>query len=135
MPFDNIDDYISGFPEEIQGILNKVRGIIKAAAPDAEETINYGIPTFRLHGNLVHFAANSRHLGFYPSPSALEVFKNELSGFGTSKGAVRFPYKSEIPYDLIAKIVIYRLEENLEKAYKKSAEAKSKPVRKADRNE
>jgi uncharacterized protein YdhG (YjbR/CyaY superfamily) len=86
-----IDEYIAGFPEEVQGILEKLRGVIRAAAPDAAETINYQIPTFTLAGNLVHFAAYKNHIGFYPAPSGIAEFENELSPYEKAKGSVKFP--------------------------------------------
>lgn len=111
-----IDKYISGFPKDIQQILSKVRATIQESAPDAEETINYGIPTFTLMGNLVHFAAFKSHIGFYPTPSGIEKFKKELSAYEGAKGSVKFPLEQPIPYALISKIVKFRVKENLEKA-------------------
>ena len=112
----NIQEYISGFPPEIQLILNKIRITIRKVAPEAEETINYHIPTFKYFGNLVHFAAYKSHIGFYPTPSGIEKFKKELSAYDLSKGTVRFPLNKPIPYELIQKITAYRVKENLEKA-------------------
>ena len=112
----NIDDYIAGFPLDVQRILQKVRATIKEAAPDAEEAISYQMPTFRLEGNLVHFAAFKNHIGLYPTPSGTERFRKELSSYETGKGSIRFPLDKPIPYDLIAKIVKFRVRENLEKA-------------------
>lgn len=120
----NIDEYISGFPEDIQAILQKVRATIRESAPDAEETISYQIPTFTLEGNLVHFAAFKKHIGFYPAPSGIEKFKTELSSYEGAKGSVKFPLDKPIPYDLIREIVEFRVRENIEKA-----EAKRKKVR------
>jgi uncharacterized protein YdhG (YjbR/CyaY superfamily) len=111
-----IDEYIAGFPDEVQGILKKIRQTIKAAAPDAEETIRYQIPTFTLKGNLVHFAAFKKHIGFYPTSTAIERFKDELSLYEGAKGTVRFPLDKPIPLALISKIVKFRIKENLEKA-------------------
>ncbi|MGZ8541669.1 MAG: iron chaperone, partial [Chitinophagaceae bacterium] len=82
----NIDEYIEGFPKDIQLILEELRSVIRKAAPGAEETINYGIPTFTLNGNLVHFAAYKNHIGFYPTPSGIEAFKKELSIYEGAKG-------------------------------------------------
>ncbi|MBL8814515.1 MAG: DUF1801 domain-containing protein [Planctomyces sp.] len=110
-----IDSYIAGFPEDIQRILTKLRGVIKKAAPDAEEAIKYQIPTFVLNGNLVHFAAFQKHIGFYPTPSGIEQFKDELSVYKSAKGSIQFPLDSAIPYSLITKIVKFRLKENLAK--------------------
>jgi uncharacterized protein YdhG (YjbR/CyaY superfamily) len=111
-----IDAYIAGFPQEVQAILQQVRKTIREAAPDARETINYGIPTFTLRGgNLVHFAAFKKHIWFYPTPSGIERFKEELSAYEGAKGSVKFPLDQPIPYDLIARIVAFRVEEILAK--------------------
>jgi uncharacterized protein YdhG (YjbR/CyaY superfamily) len=112
----NIDEYIADFPLDIQEILKKVRATIKKAAPDAEEIINYGIPTFTLKGNLVHFAGFKTHIGFYPTPSGIEKFKKDLSVYKWAKGSVQFPLDKPIPYGLITKIVKFRVKENMEKA-------------------
>ena len=112
----NIDDYIAGFPLDVQKILQKVRATIKRAAPQADETISYQMPTFKLEGNLVHFAAFKNHIGLYPTPSGTERFRKELFSYETGKGSIRFPLDKPIPHDLIAKIVKFRVRENLEKA-------------------
>ena len=112
----NIDEYISGFPEEIQILLEQVRATIKQAAPEAEEAIKYAMPTFVLNGNLVHFAAFKNHIGFYPVPSGIEAFKKELSVYKGAKGSVQFPLDQPMPLELIAKIVKFRMNENLRKA-------------------
>ena len=112
----DIDQYIAGFPEDVREILEKVRLTIRGAAPDAEETIKYQIPTFTLKGNLVHFAAYKKHIGFYPTPSGIEKFKKELSVYKSAKGSVQFPLDQPIPYDLISQIVTFRVNENLQKA-------------------
>lgn len=109
----DIDEYIARFPEQVQLILEKVRNTIREAAPDAEETIAYQIPTFRLNGNLVHFAAYKKHIGFYPTPAAIEKFKKELSVYETSKGTVKFPLDQPVPYDLIREITEFRVQDNL----------------------
>jgi uncharacterized protein YdhG (YjbR/CyaY superfamily) len=114
--FNNIDDYIAGFPHETQLILEKLRLTIRKAAPDAKETINYGIPTFTLKGNLVHFAAFKNHIGFYPTPSGIEAFKKELSVYEGAKRSVKFPISELLPFDLVTKIVKFRVKESLEKA-------------------
>lgn len=119
-PAKNIDEYIASFPKDVQDILHKIRGIIKKAAPDAEEAIKYQIPTFVLHGNLVHFAAFQKHIGFYPTPSGIEEFKDELSVYKNAKGSVQFPLDAPIPFGLITKIVKFRVKETLEKAAPKS---------------
>lgn len=108
-----ITDYIANCPPEIQDCLNKIRATIQAAAPESSEKMSYQMPTYYLKGNLVHFAAAKKHLGFYPTPSAISKFAAELAPYKTSKGAVRFPYNQEIPYDLITKMVKFRLKENL----------------------
>jgi uncharacterized protein YdhG (YjbR/CyaY superfamily) len=114
--FDNIDDYIASFPHETKLILEQLRLTIRKAAPDAKETINYGIPTFTLKGNLVHFAAFKNHVGFYPTPSGIEAFKKELSVYEGAKGSVKFPISELLPFDLVRKIVEFRVKEGLEKA-------------------
>src|SRR6185503_13104608 len=111
-----IDAYIAGFPEDVQQILEKIRTTIQKVAPDAEETINYGIPTFTLKGNLVHFAGFKKHVGFYPTPTGIEKYKKELSIYEGAKGSVQFPLDKPIPYGLISKIVKFRVKENLERA-------------------
>jgi uncharacterized protein YdhG (YjbR/CyaY superfamily) len=112
-----IDEYVAGFPHDVQEILEKMRMTIRKAAPDAEEAIKYQMPTFTLKGNLVHFAAHTNHIGFYPTPTGIEEFKNELSVYETAKGTIRFPLDKPIPFDLISKIVKFRVKENLERAY------------------
>jgi uncharacterized protein YdhG (YjbR/CyaY superfamily) len=119
-----IDKYIAGFPNDVQQILNKVRATIRESAPEAEETINYGIPTFTLKGNLVHFAAFKNHIGFYPTPSGIEKFKKELSVYEGAKGSVKFPLDKPIPYALISTIVKFRVKENLERAETKGKKKK-----------
>ncbi|MCA9875038.1 MAG: DUF1801 domain-containing protein [Anaerolineales bacterium] len=111
-----IDDYIAGFPADVQEILQKIRGIVHEVAPDAQETIKYQMPTFTLQGNLVHFAAYQNHIGFYPIPTGIEAFKEELSLYKTGKGSVQFPLDQPIPYGLIERMVRFRAAENLEKA-------------------
>jgi len=114
-----IDEYINTFPSGVQKILSQLRETIRELAPEAEETINYGIPTFKLNGNLVHFAAFKNHIGFYPTPSAIDAFNKELSPYKHAKGSVQFPLDKPIPFDLIRKIVKYRVEESLEIGKKK----------------
>jgi len=109
--YKDIDAYIATFPEDVQIILEKIRNTIHEAAPDATEAISYQMPTFKLNGNLVHFAAYKKHIGFYPTPNGVSGFKEELSKYPTSKGAVQFPLDRPIPYDLIKRIVEYRVEE------------------------
>lgn len=115
----SIDAYISTFPKETQKVLILLRATIKASAPDAEETIKYGIPTFVLHGNLVHFGGYTKHIGFYPAPSGIEAFQKELSVYKTAKGSVQFPLDTPLPLALITKIVKYRVKENLRKEKQK----------------
>ena len=110
-----IEAFISNFPEDVRIILQKIRQIIRDEAPQAEECINYGIPTFKLNGNLVHFSAYKNHIGFYPSPSGIREFNDELSEFEHAKGSVKFPLDLDIPYDLIRKIVKFRVKENQKK--------------------
>ena len=114
--FSSIDEYIAAFPEEIQKILEELRATIKSAAPGAEEKISYQMPTFTLKGNLVHFAAHKKHIGFYPTPSVIQAFEQELSIYETSKGSIRFPIDKPLPLDLISKIVKFRVNENLKNA-------------------
>lgn len=123
-----IDEYIAGFPLEVQVVLEQIRATIRAAAPDATEAIKYGMPTFVQHGNLVHFAAFKNHIGFYPVPSGIAAFKAELSVYDQSKGTIRFPFGTPVPLALIARMVKFRLEENLRKATAKSKQ-KSKPTK------
>lgn len=113
---ESIDEYIAGFPHDIREILEQIRSTIQKAAPDAEEKISYQMPTFTLHGNLVHFAAFKHHIGFYPTPTGTEKFRQELSAYPGGKGSVRFPLDKPIPFALIRKIVKFRVKENLERA-------------------
>ncbi len=115
-----IDDYIAGFPGEIRKKLEEMRMIVKKAAPQAEETINYGVPTLVLSGNLVHFGGFKNHIGFYPAPSGIEAFKKELSVYEGAKGSIKFPVDKPLPAALITKIVKFRVKENLENAKQKS---------------
>lgn len=113
--FQNIDEYISLFPKDVQVMLESLRQTIRKAAPTAEEVISYQMPTFKLNGNLVHFAAYKNHVGFYPTPTGIEAFKKELTKYKSSKGAVQFPIDEKLPLGLITKIVKYRVKENLSK--------------------
>lgn len=112
----DIDEYIAGFPSDVQKILERIRTTIKKAAPDAEEAIKYGIPTFTLKGNLVHFAAYKNHIGFYPAPRAIEKFKKELSRYEGGKGTIQFPLDKPIPFPLISRIVKFRVKDHLERS-------------------
>lgn len=114
--FKTIDEYIATFPKDVQNILEKMRQTVRKAAPDAEESISYHMPAFKLNGKyLVFFAAFKNHIGFYPIPSGIEAFKEELSQYKAAKGSVQFPMDKPIPYDLVKKIVVFRVEENLGK--------------------
>jgi len=112
----NIDEYIADFPPDVQKLLQKMRMTIRKAAPQAEEAIKYGIPTFTLNGNLVHFGGYQKHVGFYPAPKGIEKFKKELSRYEGGKGTVQFPFDEPIPIDLVTKIVKFRVSQNLEYA-------------------
>jgi len=111
--FETIDEYIGTFPKNVQDILQKLRQTIRKAAPEAEETISYQIPTFKLNGNLVHFAAWKNHIGFYPTSTAIRAFKKDLSRYQGAKGSVQFPINEPLPLSLISKIVKFRVKENL----------------------
>jgi len=113
--FQSIDEYIYIFPRDVQVVLQNMRQAIRGVAPDAEETISYQIPTFKLNHNLVHFAAYKNHIGFYPTSSGIKAFKKELSSYKCSKGAVQFPLDMPVPFGLVKKIVMFRVKEELEK--------------------
>jgi uncharacterized protein YdhG (YjbR/CyaY superfamily) len=125
-----IDEYIANAAEEDRETLMELRRVIHEAAPDATEKISYQMPTFYLHGNLVHFAAFKGHFGFYPAPTGIEAFQEELSKYKGSKGAIQFPKDKPLPYELIVRIVKFRVEENVsvneaKKAKKKREKEKS----------
>ena len=112
-----IDDYIAAFPKDVQEILEKVRQTVRRAAPDAEETISYKMPTFKQNGHyVVYFAAFKKHLGLYPTPDGIEAFKDELAAYKNAKGSVQFPLDKPIPHDLISRIVAFRVRENKARA-------------------
>ncbi len=111
-----IDEYIAGFPPDVQAVLQQVRATIKEAAPGAEETIKYRMPTFMLNGNLVYFAGFKEHIGFYPIPTGIEAFKKELSVYKQGRSSVQFPLDKPMPYGLITRIVKFRVKENLARA-------------------
>ena len=113
--FQTIDEYIKTFPTDVQSILERMRQVIRKAAPDAVEAISYQIPTFKLNGNLVHFAAFKNHIGFYPTSSGIEAFKKEFSRYKWAKGSVQFPIGEPIPFDLVEEIVLFRVKENMKK--------------------
>jgi uncharacterized protein YdhG (YjbR/CyaY superfamily) len=107
-----VDEYIAQFPEDVQQILSKIRAVIKESAPGATEKISYQMPAFYLNGTLVWIGAHKHHIGLYPMASGIEVFKDELSAYSFAKGSVQFPLDQPIPYDLIRKIVKFRVAEN-----------------------
>ena len=114
--FAPIDEYIASFPPDIQEKLQGIRAVIRKAAPDAEEAIRYGIPTFRQDGNnLVHFAAFKDHLSFFPTSSGVAKFRKELSSYKPSKGTIQFPLDGPVPYELMERITRFRTRENSEK--------------------
>lgn len=108
---EDIDEYIATFPSDVQKILQRIRKTIRKAAPEAAEAISYAIPTFKLNGNLIHFAAYRNHIGLYPAPRGVAEFKEELAEYEGGKGTLRFPLDQPVPYDLITRIVKYRIEE------------------------
>lgn len=108
----SIDTYTNTFPPHTQTLLQQVRATIAAVAPQATEKISYGIPTFYLHGNLIHYAAYSKHIGLYPSPKGIQAFASELTGYKTSKGAVQFPIDKPLPLKLITRITLYCVQQN-----------------------
>lgn len=116
---DNIDDYIKDFTGDVKTRLEKLREVIKKAAPGAEEAISYAIPTFKLNGNLVHFAGFKNHIGFYPGAGGIAEFEDKLSSYPTSKGTVQFSHDKPIPFGLIGQIVKFRVIQNKEKFSKK----------------
>lgn len=116
--YESIDEYINTFPEPIQKKLVEMREAIREQAPQAQEKINYQMPTFYLNGNLVHFAAFSKHIGFYPAPSGIEAFKEKLSRYKSAKGSVQFPLDEPLPIELIKEIVRFRVAENMQKKKK-----------------
>ncbi len=106
----NIDEYIAGFPADVQKLLQKIRAAIQKAAPNATEAISYQIPTFKINGkNLIHFAAFKKHIGLYPAPRGVAEFEPELSSYEGGKGTLQFPLDKPIPYDLITRIVRFRV--------------------------
>ncbi|MEO6550080.1 MAG: DUF1801 domain-containing protein [Ferruginibacter sp.] len=115
VPAKSVDNYIKDFPDDIQKLLQQVRATIKKTAPEAEELISYGMPAYKYHGMLVYFGGYKNHIGFYPTPSGIEQYKRELSVYNCSKGAVQFPLDKALPQQLIAKMVSFRMKENLEK--------------------
>ena len=126
----NIDEYIAAFPDDVRKQLERMRTAIRKAAPKAEEAMKYGIPTFVLNGNLVHFAAYKNHIGFYPAPMGIEAFEKETKRYQYGKGTLQFPLDEPIPLPLITKITKFRVEKNLEKKASKGKATKVKSTRK-----
>lgn len=120
-----VDSYIGAFAPDIQVILQTIRQLIKETAPDAVEKIGYGMPAYMLHGPLVYFGAFKHHVGLYPTGRSLDLFSEELSAYKTSKGAIQFPLDQPIPYDLIRRIVLYRIQDNLQLAAEKQQSKKA----------
>ena len=112
----DIDEFITGFPPEIQQLLQQVRTTIKNAVPEAEEVISYGMPAFKLNGILVWFAAFKNHIGFYPFPNGIDAFKEELSKYKRTKGSIHFPFDEPLPLELISRIAVFRMTENQQKS-------------------
>lgn len=123
--YSSMDEYISKFPAEIRKKLEEIRATIRAAAPEAVEKISYQMPTFYLHGNLVHFAAFTHHISLFPAPNGVKAFEKELANYETSKGTIKFPLDKPIPLELISRITQYRVAENQQKAQAKSARKKT----------
>lgn len=132
--FTSVDDYIQMFPENIRNRLQKIRTLIRKAAPGAEEKISYGMPAVNLNGILVYFAAHSKHTGFYPLPSAIESFREELSEYVTTKGTIHFPHDKPLPVKLISQIIKFRVEENRLKAEIRSQKNARKNLKFPDNN-
>lgn len=124
--YQTIDEYISLFSPEVQKILQELRSVIKEAAPDAQVKISWQMPTFFLHGNLVHFAAQKKHIGLYPGASGIENFKHQFAEYKYSKGAVQFPIHKPIPFELVREIVKFRVKENITEAEIKASKKKQK---------
>jgi uncharacterized protein YdhG (YjbR/CyaY superfamily) len=124
----SIDEYIAGFPDDVQKKLKELRQTVKKIAPDAKEKISYRMPSFTLNGLLLYFAGHTKHIGLYPYPSAIEAFKGELSIYHTAKGSIRFPNNQPLPMDLITRIIEFRVKEKrgnaLAKSIKKPAGAR-----------
>lgn len=117
--YKNIDEYISDFDPTVQELLQQLRKAVKKAAPDALESVSYGMPVYKLHGVLVYFGAFKKHISLFPGPKAIEVFNDELTDFITSKGTIQFPYGKSIPFDLVKDIVLFKANENTQKAKSK----------------
>lgn len=109
---ENIDEYIDGFPDKVQKILQKIRKTIQKAAPGAQEVISYQMPAFKTNRILVYFAGYQKHVSLYPAPRGVAAFKKELAEYEGGKGTVQFPLDQPVPYDLITRIVKYKVEED-----------------------
>ena len=118
--FKTVDEYFSTFPKNVKNILTQLRKTIKQATPEAEELISYNMPAFKLNGILVYYAAYREHIGFYPTSSGIEAFKNELTGYKWAKGSIQFPLDKPLPTELITEIVKFRVMRNLQKAATKA---------------
>lgn len=125
--YTSIDEYIAGFPEDVRKVLEDMRAAIRAAAPGAQEKISYGIPTFTLNGNLVHFAAFEKHISFFPTSSGVRAFRRELEPYELGQGTIRFPIGTTLPWKLIRRIVRFRVAESLKKAETRSKAGKKRP--------
>ncbi|MEZ4984109.1 MAG: DUF1801 domain-containing protein [Saprospiraceae bacterium] len=123
--FETIDQYIAQFPAAVQEKLQAIRQVIKEAAPEAVETIRYAMPTFQLHGNLVHFAAYPKHIGFYPAPAGILAFEDEIKAYRYAKGSVQFPLDTPLPLDLISRVTRFRYEENVRNHQNNTGKKKS----------
>ncbi|MDF2432120.1 MAG: hypothetical protein JWP44_1751 [Mucilaginibacter sp.] len=119
--FKTVKEYFSAFDGNTKKVLEQVRTTIKAAAPQAEEVISYNMPAFKMHSVLVYYAAYEKHIGFYPTATPIEVFKDELNAYKWSKGAIQFPIDRPMPIDLIGRIVQFRMQQDAEKARKKKS--------------
>lgn len=131
--FTTIDEYIATFPAATQTLLQQMRATIQAAAPEATEKISYQMPTFALKGNLVHFAGYDHHIGFYPTPSGITAFAEELSRYKSAKGSVQFPIDEPLPLELISRMVAFRVQENIELAAAKARKKKAQKQSDADK--
>lgn len=127
-PPNTVDEYISGYPEEVQKRLRDIRKAVMKAAPQAVEKIGYRMPAYTFKGMLLYFAAHTNHIGFYPGPSAIETFKKELIGYETSRGTIQFPNNKDIPLKLIPEIVKFRVRENIMKEELKAQKKRNKKV-------
>jgi uncharacterized protein YdhG (YjbR/CyaY superfamily) len=112
---DSIDTYIAQFPLDVQALLTQMRETIRKAAPNATEAMSYQIPTFKLNGNLVHFAGFKKHIGFYPGAAGITAFRDAIAGYKSAKGSVQFPLDKALPLALVRKIVKFRVAQNLTK--------------------